>query len=53
MKVYGTDNLLCDSCGLFNDLSIMEVIGNVHENRDLIENADFKQRTVRSSKKGY
>lgn len=42
MKVYDTDNLWVYDCDLFNDLSIMEVIGNIHENRGLIENADFK-----------
>lgn len=37
MKIYGTDNSLVDDCGLFNDLSRMGVIENIHDNADLIK----------------
>lgn len=36
MKVYGTDNKLVDDTFIFIDTSTLEVIGNIHENPDLL-----------------
>jgi uncharacterized phage protein (TIGR01671 family) len=36
MKVYGTDNKLVDVSVIFLDTSTLEVIGNIHENADLL-----------------
>ena len=37
MKVYGTDNSVVDDCHIFYDENILEVIGNIHENKELID----------------
>lgn len=37
MKVYGTNNEIVDDANLFLDTDILEVIGNIHENADLIK----------------
>lgn len=36
MKVYGTNNKIVDDTHLFLDTDILEVIGNIHENKDLL-----------------
>lgn len=36
MKVYGTNNEIVDDAHLFLDTDILEVIGNIHENADLL-----------------
>lgn len=36
MKVYGTDNKIVDDANLFLYTDILEVIGNIHENADLL-----------------
>ena len=36
MKVYGTDNKIVDDTHLFLDTTILEIIGNIHENADLL-----------------
>lgn len=36
MKVYGTNNKIVDDANLFLDTDILEVIGNIHENADLL-----------------
>ena len=36
MKVYGTNNTIVDDANLFLDTDILEVIGNIHENADLL-----------------
>ena len=36
MKVYGTNNEIVDDTHLFLDTDILEVIGNIHENADLL-----------------
>lgn len=38
MKVYGTNNEIVDDTHLFLDTDILEVIGNIHENLELLEN---------------
>lgn len=37
MKVYGTNNKIVDDAHLFLDTAILEVIGNIHENADLLQ----------------
>ena len=36
MKVYGTNNKIVDDAHLFLDTAILEAIGNIHENADLL-----------------
>jgi len=36
MKVYGTNNNIVDDAHVFLDTDILEVIGNIHENPDLL-----------------
>ena len=36
MKVYGTNNKIVDDANLFLDTDILEIIGNIHENADLL-----------------
>lgn len=39
MRVYGSDNKIVDDCPIFtNAADVLEVIGNIHENADLLEN---------------
>ena len=37
MKVYGTDNEIVDDAHLFLDTATLEVIGNIHENKELLD----------------
>lgn len=37
MKVYGSDNKIVDDSHLFLDTAILEVIGNIHENEELLD----------------
>ena len=37
MKVYGTNNEIVDDTHLFLDTDILEVIGNIHENKELLD----------------
>lgn len=38
MRVYGSDNKIVDDCPIFtNAADVLEVIGNIHENADLLE----------------
>lgn len=37
MRVYGSDNKIVDDCPIFtNAADVLEVIGNIHENADLL-----------------
>lgn len=41
MRVYGSDNKIVDDCPIFiNAADVLEVIGNIHENADLLENEE-------------